>query len=60
MLTQERCEELMWLWEHETSEEETQEWRDNLSDEEQELVDSWEGKFCSGLARLFQDMMGRS
>ncbi len=60
MLTKERYETLMWLWENETSEEETQEWRDELNEEEEKLVDSWEYKFCSGLARMCQDLTERS
>jgi len=60
MLTQERCEELMWLWENETNEEETQEWRDELNSEEQELVDKWDNGFESGLARMVQDMTNLS
>jgi len=50
----------MWLWENETNEEETQEWRDELDSEEQELVDKWDNGFDSGLVRMFQDLKERS
>jgi len=56
MLTEERYETLVWLWENETNDEETQEWRDELNDEEQKLVDKWDNRFDTGLARMFQDM----
>ncbi len=60
MLTKEQCEELMWLWENETNDEETQEWRDELNREEQELVNQWDNRFSFGLSRMLQDLMGRS
>jgi len=50
----------MWLWENETNDEETQEWRDELNSEEQELVDKWDNGFESGLARMAQDIIRRS
>ncbi len=59
-MTERRYEELMWLWENETNEEETQEWRDELSNEEQELIDRWDNGFYSGLSGMFQDLMRRS
>jgi len=59
MLTKERYETLAWLWENETNDEETQEWRDELDSEEQKLVDRWDNGFDSGLARMCQDLTGR-
>ncbi len=59
MLTEERYETLAWLWENETSKEETQEWRDELNSEEQELVDKWDNGFDFGLARMCQDLTRR-
>ncbi len=58
MLTEKRYENLMWLWENETNDEETQEWRDELNSEEQELVDRWDNGFYFGLSRMFQNLMG--
>ncbi len=59
MLTEKRYEDLMWLWEHETNDEETQEWRDELDSEEQELVDRWDNGFSFGLSRMFHDLTRR-
>lgn len=55
MLTETRYQYLMWLWENETNDEETQEWRDELDQEEQELVDRWDNGFYEGLCRMYQD-----
>jgi len=49
----------MWLWENETNDEETQEWRDELNSEEQELVAKWDNGFESGLSRMAQDIIRR-
>lgn len=56
MLTEKRYKHLVWCWENETNEEETQEWRDDLDHEEQELVNRWDIGFCDGLRRLYQDI----
>lgn len=53
MLTETRYQYLMWLWENETNDEETQEWRDELDQEEQELVDRWDNGFYEGLYQEF-------
>ena len=57
MLTETRYQHLMWLWENETNDEETQEWRDELDQEEQELVDRWDNGFYDGLCRIYQDLV---
>lgn len=56
MLTEARYEQLCWLWENETNDEETQEWRDELTAEEQALVDQWDYGFNDGLRRMCQDL----
>ena len=42
MITKERREQLLWLFENETNEDETQDWRDELTDEEADMVALWE------------------
>lgn len=58
MPTEARYEQLCWLWENETNDEETQEWRNELTAEEQALVDQWDYEFNDGLHRMYQDMKG--
>ena len=57
MLTETRYQYLMWLWENETNDEETQEWRYELDQEEQELVDRWDNGFYNVLCRMYQDLV---
>ena len=57
MLTETRYQHLMWLWENETKDEETQKWRGELDQEEQELVDRWDNGFYDGLCRMYQDLV---
>ena len=49
MLTETRYQHLMWLWENETNDEESQEWRDELNADEQTLVERWDYGFYDGL-----------
>lgn len=56
MLTETRYQHLMWLWENETNDEETQEWRDELDADEQALVEQWDYGFFDGLRRMYQDL----
>jgi len=58
MLTETRYQHLLWLWEHETNKDETQEWRDELNADEQALVEQWDYGFCDGLHRLYQGICG--
>lgn len=58
MPTEARYEQLCWLWENETNDEETQEWRNELTAEEQALVDQWDYEFNDGLRRMYQDLEG--
>ena len=57
MLTEKRYQYLMWLWENETNDEETQEWRDKLDADEQALVEQWDYGFYDGLCRMYQDLV---
>lgn len=55
-MTEERYQDLIWLWENETSSEETQEWREELTPEEEALVENWDNGFLNGLARMYYDI----
>lgn len=54
-MTEQRKEELLSLWWEETNEEWTQDWRDELTPEEQGLVESWDSGFINGIARMIRD-----
>lgn len=45
MISEERLEELESYFWAETDEEESQEWRENLSEEEAQLIDEWDEKY---------------
>lgn len=51
MITEERREYLLWAWENERYPED-EEWRDELTPEEEELVKGWDKGYESGLAQL--------
>lgn len=56
-MDQEQIESLMDLWEHETEDEETWEWRDELTPEEAKLVEGWDKSWGSGVLRLCEDIL---
>lgn len=56
-MDRECIESLRNLWETETADEETQEWRDNLTPEEARLVESWDRSWDSGALRLCEDII---
>ena len=52
MISKERLDEInSYFWE-ETNEDWTQEWRDNLTDEEADLMDEMDDKFAIGMYRI--------
>lgn len=51
-ITDERKEALLDCWDNETNEAETQEWRDNLTEEEAKLVAEWGKRYSQGVARM--------
>ena len=57
MLTETHYQHLMSLWENKTDDEETQEWRGELGQEEQELVYRWDNRFYDGLCRIYQELV---
>ena len=56
-ISKERYEQLSWLWGEETSDPDTQEWRDELTAEEAELVASWDKSFNLGVKSLCQQIL---
>ena len=52
MISQERFDELQELFWSETNEEWTQEWRDELTAEESEIIDKWDNKVAKGMYQL--------
>lgn len=57
MISKERIEELESYFWDETNDEETQEWRNDLNDEEEKLVSEWDEKYASGFATLCEEIM---
>lgn len=53
MISEKRREWLLWCWGNEV-EPEDEEWRDELSEEELELVDSWDAGYATGIAELVE------
>lgn len=53
---QEREDELYWLWGNETEDEETQEWRDELTADEAALVGQWDKQYSTGFAKLVEEI----
>lgn len=58
MISEERRELLLWYWENERYPED-EEWRDELTEEERELVDRWDGRYYTGLAKLANRQKGK-
>lgn len=48
-LAEQRVNELLYLWESETEESWTQDWRAELNEMEQELVEGWDESWTKGL-----------
>lgn len=57
MITEERREELTQLWSEETNDPETEEWRNELTPEEEELVKGWDDDCAAGMSRLAQQIL---
>ncbi|MCL1810414.1 MAG: hypothetical protein FWG42_11725 [Clostridiales bacterium] len=52
MISKERLEEISSYFNDETNDEETQEWRDDLTSEECELITEWDDNYAKGVYRL--------
>lgn len=57
MPTKERIESLYSLWLNETNEDWTQEWREELTQEELGLVEQWDSDYCHGTLRICQAIL---
>lgn len=55
-----RIRELKEIWEHETNDPETEEWRDRLTPQEAKLVAAWDDGFDFGLARMAADTIAHT
>lgn len=55
-MTEQRKEELLSLWLNETNEEWTQEWRNELTADEQAVVENWDYGFTDGITQMIQDI----
>lgn len=53
-VSQEREEELDWLWCEETEDPETQEWRWDLTADEDAMVEQWEKQYAIGIRNLLE------
>ena len=51
MIPGDRRAHLLWCWENETSSED-EDWRDDLTEEEQKLIDRWDARYTDGIARM--------
>ena len=63
-ISQERYDELIWLWGEESNDPDTQEWREELTEEEAALVASWDRsarieirKLCEFILELTPDVL---
>lgn len=51
-ISEDRKEFLSWCWRYESEDPDTQEWRDELTPEEEELVAGWDRSFNIGFKSL--------
>lgn len=57
MISKERMEELEHYFWEESNDEDTQEWREDLNEEEEKLVSEWDKKVCRGMATLCEKII---
>lgn len=51
-MTEERKDQLLWLWGEETNDPDTQEWRDDLTPEEEAKVAEWDANAERGMGEM--------
>ena len=56
LIPQERLEELEYYFWKETNDETTQEWRNNLNQEEEKLIGEWEKEYYGAYAKLCSEL----
>ena len=53
-----RVEELRHYWSQETEDEDTQEWREDVTDvTEQLLIEEWDNSYNAGFLKLYEEML---
>lgn len=52
MISKERLEEMEYYFWGETNDEDTQEWRDDLNNEEEKMVSEWDERVKKGISNL--------
>lgn len=55
-MTEERIELLHWLWSHERTEEDEY-WRDELTEEEQQLVYEWDFAYANAIVAVSKQVL---
>ena len=59
-IDEERLQEMQSDYGHETSDEETQEWREDLTNEEKMLVRIWDRRFAEGVSAILEKIKGET
>lgn len=59
MMTEEKKDRLLWCWENESGDPETQEWRDGLTEEEQAYADELDERYNGGIAAMCSAILVR-
>lgn len=59
-IDEERLQELQSDYDNETSDEETQEWREDLTNEEKMLVGIWDRRFAEGVSSILETIKGET
>lgn len=57
MISENRLQEMEDLFWSETNDPETEEWRDDLTPEEADIVAEWDERTANGMARLIGDIL---
>ena len=52
MITNERYDQLKWLWENEDADDDS--WLDDLTEEERALIDVWDRRYLSGIRKMIE------
>lgn len=60
MISKKRMKQLQNLWIDETNEEWTMKWRDDLTSEEETLVDKWDQQFIDDMTRIANAITSRN
>ncbi|WP_312637170.1 hypothetical protein [Oscillibacter sp.] len=58
-ITEERLAELADNWNYESSDPETEAWRDDLTPEEAKIIDGWDMGYAVGVHNICRDIMAQ-